>query len=87
MFHYDYIRNEYDNNSRLFFTDTDSLIYEIKTKDVYENFSKDKEMFDFSNNSADSKNYDNSNKLFFDKIKNETVGLATKEFVGLKLKM
>ena len=44
-------------------------------------------MFDFSNNSADSKNYDNSNKLFFDKIKNETVGLATKEFVGLKLKM
>ena len=87
MFHYDYIRNEYDNNSRLFFTDTDSLIYEIKTKDIYENFSKDKEMFDFSNNSADSKNYDNSNKLFFDKIKNETVGLATKEFVGLKLKM
>ena len=87
MFHYDYIRNEYDINSRLFFTDTDSLIYEIKTKDIYQNFSKDKEMFDFSNNSADSKNYDNSNKLFFDKIKNETVGLATKEFVGLKLKM
>ena len=87
MFHYYYIRNEYDNNSRLFFTGTDSLIYEIKTKDIHENFSKDKELFDFSNCSAESKNYDNSNKLFFDKIKNETVGFATKEFVGLKLKM
>ena len=48
-FHSDYIKNKYGNNSRLSFTDTDSLIYEIKTEDVYESFSKDKEMFDFSN--------------------------------------
>ena len=31
---------------RLLFTDTDSLMYEIKTEDVYEDFSNDKEMFD-----------------------------------------
>ena len=30
------------------FTDTDSLMYEIKTEDIYEYFSKDKEMSDFS---------------------------------------
>ena len=30
-------------------TGIDSLIYEIKTEDIYEDFSKDKEMFDFSN--------------------------------------
>ena len=59
-FHYDYINNKYGNNSRLLFTDTDSLMYEIKTKDVYEDFSNDKEMFDFSNY---SKCYDNFNKL------------------------
>ena len=47
-FHCDYIKNKYDNNSRLLFTDTDSLIYEIKTEHVYKDFSKDKEMFDFS---------------------------------------
>ena len=47
-FHYDYIKNKYDNNSRLLFTETDSLIYEIKTEHVYKDFSKDKEMFDFS---------------------------------------
>ena len=47
-FHYDYIKNQYGNNSRLLFIDTDSLMYEIKTEDVYEDFSKGKEMFDFS---------------------------------------
>ena len=37
-FHYDFIKNNYDNNSRILFTDTDSLMYEIKTEDVYEDF-------------------------------------------------
>ena len=46
-FHYDYIKNKYDNNSGLLLTDTDSLMHEIKTKTVYEDFSKGKEMFDF----------------------------------------
>ena len=32
-------------------------MYEIKTENVYEDFSKDKEMFDFSNTSAKSKYY------------------------------
>ena len=49
-FHYDYIKNKYGNNSRLLFTDTDNLMYEINTKDVYEDFSNDKEMFDFFSN-------------------------------------
>ena len=52
---------KYGNNSRKLFTDTDSLMYEIKIQDVYEDFSNDKEMFDFSNYSAKSKYYDNSN--------------------------
>ena len=57
-FHYDCIKNEYDNKSKLLSTDTDSLIYEIKTEDVYKDFSSDKEMFDFSNYSTKSKYYD-----------------------------
>ena len=44
--HYDYLKNKYSNNSRLLITDTDSLMYEIKTEDVYEDFSKSKDMFD-----------------------------------------
>ena len=62
-FHYDYIKNKYGNNSRLLFTDTDSLVYEIKTEDAYEDFNNNKEMFNFSNYSTKSKYYDNSKKL------------------------
>ena len=36
---------------------------ERKTKDVYEDVSKDKEMFDFSNYSPNPKNYDNLKSL------------------------
>ena len=61
--HYDYIKNEYDNKSKLLFRDTDSLMYEIKTEDVYENFGSNKKMFAFSNYLAKSKYYQDSKKL------------------------
>ena len=62
-FYYDYIQIKYVNNSRLLFTETDSLMYGIKSEDVYEDFSNDKEMFGFSNYSTAPKCYDNSNEL------------------------
>ena len=68
-FHYDYIKNKYGNNSRLLFTDTGTLMYKIKTDNVYEDFSSDKEMFDFGSYSAESKYYDDSNKLVLVKMK------------------
>ena len=85
-FHYDYIKNKYENNSKLLFTDTDSLMHEIKT-DVYEDFRSDKEMFDFCNYFTKSKHHDNSNKLVIGKMKNEAEGAAIKESVGLKPKV
>ena len=85
-FHYDYIKNKYDNDSKLF-TDTVSLFNEIKTEDAYEDFSSDKEMLDFSNYSTKSKYYDDSNKLVIGKMKEKTRGVVIKEFVGLKPKM
>ena len=78
-FHYDYIKNKYDSNSELLFTDS-ITIYKIKAKDVYQDFSMDKEMFDFSNYSAKSKYYDVSNKLVFGK-KNVTTGVPIKAFI------
>ena len=42
----------------LLFTIADSLIYEIKSDDVYEDFSEGKKMFDFSTYSDKSKYYD-----------------------------
>ena len=84
---YEDIKMKYGNNSRKLFTDTDSLMYEIKIQDVYEDFSNDKEMFDFSNYSAKSNYYDDSNKLVVGKMEDETADLAIKEFVKLKPKM
>ena len=86
-FQWDYIKNKYGNISSLLFTDTDSLMYEIKTENVYEDFSKDKEMVDFSNYSTKSKYYDHSNKLVVCKMKDEISGVAIKEFVGLNPKI
>ena len=41
------IKNKYANNSKLFFTDTYSIMYEIKTEDFYKDFCSNKEIFDF----------------------------------------
>ena len=62
-------------------SDTDSLIYEIENKDIYEDFSKDKEIFDFSSYSSKSKYDDDSNKLTVGKMRAETASVSIKELV------
>ena len=46
-FHYEYMKNKFD--AKLLFTDTDSLVYEIKGEDVYDVSYSDKHLFEFSN--------------------------------------
>ena len=74
----------YRNNSRLLFTDTDNLVYEIKTEDVYEDFSIVKKCFilviiRLSQNTTMIQTVG--------KMKDETGGFAIEEFIGLKSKM
>ena len=84
-FHYNFIKKNFV--SELLFTDTDSLTYEIKSKDVHEEFFKWKDLFDFSNYSKDSKLFNEANKKVIGKIKDEVGGVIIIEFVGLKSKM
>ena len=38
-FQYNYIKTKYGDKAKLLFTDTDSLAYEIKTKDFYKDIN------------------------------------------------
>ena len=50
-------QKKYGNKSRLLFTDNESLIYDTENENIYDDLSKNKETFDFSNYSAKSKYY------------------------------
>ena len=69
------------------FTDTDSLVYKIKTEDGYEDFYQEKSLFVFSNYPLNSKFFNPVNKNDIRKMKNEFKGNIISEFVGLKTKM
>ena len=84
-FHHNFIKKYFD--AKLLFTDTDSLTYEIKSKNVYEEFFKWKDLFDFSNYSKDSKLFDETNKKVIGKMKDESERKIIDEFAGLKSKM
>ena len=54
-FHYKYIKTKHYNDSKLLFTDTDSLVYEIETDNTYEDIYENKNLFDYSDHPEDSK--------------------------------
>ena len=84
--HYNYFVKRFDCS--LCFTDTDSLVHEIRgVDDVYEKVYENKDLFDFSDYSKESKFYDNSKKKLIGKMKDEMSGKVISEFVGLKSKM
>ena len=86
-FHYNYIKNKYGDKAKLLFTDTDSLTYEIETKDVYKDFWNDKDRFDNSDYPENSQYFNKTNKKVIGKFKDEAAGIPITEFVGLRSKM
>ena len=84
-FHQSFIKKHFD--AELSFTDTDILTYEIKSKDVYEEFFKHKHLFDLCNYPKYSKFFDETNKKVIGKMKDESEGKMIDEFVGIKSKM
>ena len=89
-FHYNYIKPKYGENSRLLFTDTDSLMYEIKTEDFYKDISPDVEkMFDTSNYPKEHESGIKTglNKKVIGMMKDECGGKQIEEFVGLRAKL
>ena len=81
-FHYNYIKTKYADNAKLLFTNTDSLAYEIKTKDFYKDINPDIEKrFDTSDYPT------NQPSEIKTGLKDEAGGKQIVEFVGLRAKL
>ena len=78
-FHYKYIKSKFGD--KLLFPHTGSLVYEIKTEDVYEDFYQNKNLFDFSDYPLDSKLFDPVNKKANGKMKDEFKKKIISKFV------
>ena len=89
-FHYNYIKKKYGKKSELLFTDTDSLMYEIKTKDFYKDIYIDvKNKFDTSDYPSDHPSgiITGANKKVIGMFKDEVAGKQITHFVGLRPKL
>ena len=84
-FHYRKMLRRYETLN-LCFTDTDSLLYEVYTEDLYADMLENKTDFDFSEYPFDHPNYDATNKKVIGKFKDELNSLTLEEFIGLRPK-
>ena len=64
-------------------TDTDSLVYHIKTSDVYADMMADADAYDMSEYSPNHLAFTTTNKKVLGKMKDEFNGRIVGEFVGL----
>ena len=89
-FHYNYVKKKYGDKAKLLFTDTDSLMYEIRTKDFYEDIKGDvKDRFDTSDYPSNHPSGipTECNKKVLGMFKDEAGGKIIDEFVGLRAKL
>ena len=87
--HYDYMKWKYaDENLTLCYMDTDSLIYDIKTKDFYKDIADDVEArFDTSGYNTDRPLPVGMNKKVIGLMKDELGGGIMSEFMTLRPQM
>lgn len=69
--HYEVFKKKYGDRAILMYMDTDSLIYEIRTEDVYDDMNEMKENFDMSVFPKTFKHYNELNKGVLGTLKDE----------------
>ena len=84
-FHYEKMLKRY-SKINLCFTDTDSLLYEVFTDDIYKDILENADEYDFSDYPFEHSLYDKKNKKVIGKFKDEMNGIILEEFIGLRPK-
>ena len=89
MYRYYYfnLKSHYAERVRLLYTDTDSLILQLETDDLYADMMSDLDAYDTSNYPTDHPLYSQVNKKKVGKFKDELGGKMMSEFVALRSKM
>ena len=85
--YYNQMKTKYRERCQLLYTDTDSLLLEIQTEDVYKDMAEHAEFYDTSNYPQDHPLYNAANKKVLGKMKDECDGRSIAEYVGLRPKM
>ena len=86
-FYYNKLLKQYGKNVDLLYTDTDSLLLEIKTENVYKDMERNTEEYDTSDFPEDHFVHNTKNKKVLGKMKDECAGRPIAEYVGLRPRM
>ena len=89
-FNWNYIKTNYGNGTTLLLTDTDSVVYDIQTNDVYADITEDVDgRFDTSEYPKDHLPGIRTgvDKKVIEMYKDEVAGKQIEEFVGLRAKL
>ncbi|KAG8238905.1 hypothetical protein J437_LFUL017477 [Ladona fulva] len=86
-FHYQTMLPKYGKNLSLAYTDTDSLIYSVKTDDLYKDMLDNLDTFDTSNYPQNHMCYSVRNKKVIGKFKDDCDGKVMTHFIRLRSKL
>ena len=86
-FYYQHLKQKYGRCCELLYTDTDSLLLEIQTEDIYEDMGRHLELYDTSDNPEHHPLHSLENKKVLGKMKDECSGKPISEAVLLRAKM
>ena len=86
-FYYNQMKAQYGSCVTLLYTDTDSLLLEIQTDDVYQDMAMSANLYDTSDYPRDHPLHSTVNKKVLGKMKDECAGRPIAEYVGLRSKM